>query len=70
VAWLWTDTLAYLLMEHDGVAPELLRAWIRRPMGVRLADGTDPLALARSLLVGQEPDADAGATASAVARRT
>jgi len=50
VAWLWTDTLACLLMEHDSVAPELLRGWIRRPIGVRIAEGNDPLELARALL--------------------
>ena len=50
MAWLWTDTLAYLLIEHDAVAPELVRGWIRHPVGHRLAEGTDPLALARALL--------------------
>ena len=44
VAWLWTDTLANLLMEHDAVAPDLLRGWIRDPVGYRLGEGVDPLA--------------------------
>ena len=69
VAWLWTDTLANLLMEHDAVAPDLLRGWIRDPVGYRLGEGVDPLALARALLAerqGQiEPGRADGATLAA-----
>ncbi len=37
MAWLWTDTLAALLMEHDGVAPADLAGWVTRPMAYRVA---------------------------------
>jgi hypothetical protein len=67
VAWLWTDTLANLLMEHDGVAPELVRAWIQRPVGHRLTKGSDPLALARRLLDEPYGAANAGRAAAEAA---
>lgn len=52
MAWLWTDTLAALLLEHDRVAPESVAAWVQRPSAYRLPDGCDPLSLARRLLAG------------------
>jgi hypothetical protein len=54
MAWLWTDTLAALLVEHDGVAPEGLSEWVRRPVGYRVEEGVDPLVLARRVLLGIE----------------
>jgi hypothetical protein len=51
MAWLWTDTLAALLVEHDRVSPESVAAWFRHPSAYRLPEGTDPLSLARRLLV-------------------
>lgn len=50
MAWLWTDTLAALLVEHDRVAPESVAAWVQRPSAYRLPEGRDPLDLARALL--------------------
>ena len=52
VAWLWTDTLASLLVEHDGIAPEIVDPWVRRPVAYRLDDGGDPIVLARWVLLG------------------
>lgn len=54
VAWLWTDTLASLLAEHDGVPFERLAVWVHHPVGHRLDDGQDPLGLARLLLEAEE----------------
>jgi len=50
VAWLWTDFLAALLVEHDRVAPARLADWVDRPVAYRLADDGQPLELARDLL--------------------
>ena len=55
MAFLWTDTLAALLMEHDRVAPDRVEEWRARPTAYRLGDGMDPLTLARDLL--GSPDA-------------
>jgi len=55
MAFLWTDTLAALLMEHDGIAPEQVEEWRVRPVAYRIGEGMDPLTLARGLL----GDADA-----------
>ena len=64
MAWLWTDTLAALLAEHDHVPVEQLAAWVERPIGYRLEEGQDPLSLARRVLLesgdGQESLAAAG----------
>ncbi len=54
MAWLWTDTLAALLVEHDHVPQESVSAWVARPSAYRLPDGDDPLTLARRLLAGEE----------------
>lgn len=53
MAWLWTDTLAALLVEHDGIAPESVADWVRCPTAERVPDGVDPLALARNLLANR-----------------
>jgi hypothetical protein len=53
VAWLWTDILAALLVEHDRVAPARLADWVDRPVAYRLADDGQPLDLARALLERQ-----------------
>jgi hypothetical protein len=58
MAWLWTDTLAALLLEHDGVAPESVAEWVRRPSAYRLPEGSDPLSLARQLLEGPANSCD------------
>ena len=58
MTWLWTDTLAALLLEHDGVEAELVSAWVERPIGYRLEDGQDPLGLARRLLLGSDDGHD------------
>jgi len=48
--WLWTDTLAALLLEHDRVPEDRVSEWLLRPVALRLPDGGDPLSLARALL--------------------
>ena len=59
MAWLWTDALAALLVEHDRVEGARLAAWVERPEAYRLPDGREPLDLARDLLSG-EADRPAG----------
>ena len=54
MAWLWTDTLAALLVEHDGITPDRVADWVRRPMAYRLDEDQDPLTLARRILLGLE----------------
>jgi len=58
--WLWTDALAALLVEHDRVAATRVVDWVERPVAYRLAEGCEPLDLARSLL-GREAAAPGGA---------
>jgi hypothetical protein len=72
MAWLWTDTLAALLLEHDRVPPESVAAWLCRPSAYRLPDGTDPLSLARQLFAeAATPDrGDAGPPGGAPPRPT
>lgn len=60
MAWLWTDALAALLVEHDRVAATRVADWVERPVAYRLAEDAEPLDLARSLL-GRETTAPAGA---------
>ena len=64
MAWLWTDTLASLLVEHDGVAPESLAVWVLRPVAYRLDDEGDPLVLARRVLLGMGEDRSPDPTAA------
>ena len=56
MAWLWTDTLAALLAEHDHVPAERLAAWVERPIAYRLEEGQDPLSLARRVLLAVGDD--------------
>jgi hypothetical protein len=50
VTWLWSDTLAALLVDRDQVAAASLHSWVERPVAYRLAEGADPVELARRLL--------------------
>lgn len=54
MAWLWTDALAALLVEHDRVAPARVAGWMERPVAYRAVEGKDAIELARSLLGRQE----------------
>lgn len=56
--WLWTDTLAQILVAADQVPAARVAEWIERPVAVRLADDGDAIALARALLKRQagEPE--------------
>jgi hypothetical protein len=49
VPWLWTDTLASLLVEVDQVDPGEVLALRERPVAYRLPDDGDPLGLARRI---------------------
>ncbi len=61
MAWLWTDALAALLVEHDRVEGARLAAWVERPEAYRLPEGREPIDLARDLLRGEgEPRRAAG----------
>jgi hypothetical protein len=65
VAWLWTDALAALLVEHDRVAPARVVGWVERPVAYRAGDAEGALDLARGLLGGEEAEpAGAGAVNS------
>lgn len=57
MAWLWTDALAALLVEHDRVEGARLAAWVERPEAYALPEGREALDVARDLLHRQ---ADAG----------
>ena len=60
MAWLWTDALAALLVEHDRVARARLAGWVERPVAYRLAEGEEALHLARLLLGGETADPPGG----------
>ena len=59
MAWLWTDALATLLVEHDQVDGARVAAWVERPEAYRLPDGAEPIELARELLERQDERASA-----------
>ncbi len=64
MAWFWSDDLARLLIERDGVSPDRVQHWISGPTAHRTEVGA--LELARQLL-GEEPVAgrrDASTTAA------
>jgi hypothetical protein len=63
MTWLWTDSLATLLVEHDGVAPGDLLGWLSRPTAYRVSDEQDPLATARSIRAEESRPADVLAAA-------
>ena len=53
--WFWTDDLADLLIEQEGVRPESLTEWKQRPVAISVPDNAEPLEVARALLgVGSE----------------
>lgn len=54
MTWLWTDTLAALLVDTDRVAPARVAAWVERPVAYRAAEKEEPLELARGLLGREE----------------
>ena len=63
MAWFWSDDLAKLLMERDGVSPDRLRDWLNGPTAHR--SDLDALEFARSLLGDPPPDEQEGAATSA-----
>ena len=48
--WFWTDDLADLLIEQEGVRPEALTDWKQRPVALSVPEHTEPLDFARALL--------------------
>ncbi|HSR14450.1 MAG TPA: hypothetical protein VLL51_01770 [Gemmatimonadales bacterium] len=50
MAWLWSDTLAALLMEHDLVCPDRVASMTAHLVAYRLAEGENPLDLARIVM--------------------
>jgi hypothetical protein len=64
MAWFWSDDLARLLIERDGISPERVSAWLSGPVAHR-SDG-EALELARTLLgAASEDHADATQTSAA-----
>ena len=64
MAWFWSDDLAKLLIERDGVAPEALASWRSGPTAYRSDLGA--LEFARRLLAETGPDVeDTQATSAA-----
>jgi hypothetical protein len=56
MAWVWSDELAAVLIEHDGVASGMLADWIHRPRGHALPAGVAPLEFARLLLASEREE--------------
>ncbi|MDR9450690.1 MAG: hypothetical protein RI637_05665 [Acidimicrobiia bacterium] len=48
--WFWTDDLADLLIEHDGLRPESVTEWTARPSALAAPASVDALDFARALL--------------------
>lgn len=62
MAWLWTDTLAALLMEADRLDPAEVRPLLLHLVAYRLPDDGDPLDLARKVLQESRAGAPTKAT--------
>ena len=55
MTWFWTDDLADLLIEHDGLRPETMTEWTQRPAALAAPEGTEALEFARALFgIGNE----------------
>jgi hypothetical protein len=53
--WFWTDDLADLLIEHDGLSPGAVAGWTQRPAALAAPEGTEALEFARAVLgIGNE----------------
>ena len=50
MVFVWSDDLALLLADAGDATVTQLQHWITSPVGYRLSEGEDPLALARRLL--------------------
>jgi hypothetical protein len=56
VPWLWTDTLAALLVERDQVAAARLAGWVERPVAYRAGEEEEAIELARGLFGREEAE--------------
>jgi hypothetical protein len=65
MAWYWTDDLARLVIDHDGVPPERLATWLSVPSAYR--SDLEPIAFARELFELDAPDAPTGDSATSAA---
>lgn len=65
MAWYWTDDLARLVIEHDGVDPGRLTNWLATPSAYR--SDLEPLAFARELFDLPRPDVVGDDAASSAA---
>ncbi len=54
MTWLWSDTLAALLIEHDRVRVDRVLVMKKQPIGYRIETDQDPLELARTVLARLE----------------
>ena len=48
--FVWSDDLARLLLNEEGVKVSQVRHWITTPIAYRLSDDLDPVSFARQLL--------------------
>ena len=63
MAWFWSDDLARILIEHDGVAPQRVADWLSGPTAHRSDLGA--LEFARELLGEEASSVEGDATTSA-----
>jgi|FLYL01.1.fsa_nt_gi hypothetical protein len=57
--FVWTDELARLLLSEGIAAPEQVEGWLRRPVGLAVADGVDLAEVGRELLgLGEREDGE------------
>ena len=52
--FVWTDDLARLLIEEDGVGVDQLRTWLGSPVGYPLPLEHGPIEFARNLLAAEQ----------------
>ncbi len=65
MAWFWTDDLAHLLIDRDGVARAHVAHWIAAPIAHR-GDG-EALDIARNLLSAERDDVGPAKAATSAA---
>ena len=63
MAWFWSDDLARLLIERDGISPERVSDWLSGPMAHR--SDIEALEFARKLLGASSEDHEDAAQTSA-----
>lgn len=54
--FVWTDELARLLLSAGIASPEQVEGWLRRPVGLAVPDGVDPVEVGHRLLALPNPE--------------